>query len=78
VACARSVGWHAAGDELGFQAVEDGLEAELEAVVGCRPIRKILLALPERPEPHAAIVEVFACRRKLELTFDTARVLPAR
>jgi hypothetical protein len=27
-------GWHAAGDELGFYAVEDGLEAELEAVVG--------------------------------------------
>jgi hypothetical protein len=32
------VGWRAAGDELGFQAVEDGLEAELEGVVGCRAV----------------------------------------
>src|SRR5215218_3482852 len=32
------VGWRAADDEFGFQAVEDGLEAELEGVLGCRAV----------------------------------------
>jgi hypothetical protein len=32
------VGWRAAGDELGLQAVEDGVEAELEGVLGCRAV----------------------------------------
>src|SRR5450755_191140 len=31
-------GGRAAGGELGLQAVEDGLEAELEGVVGCRAV----------------------------------------
>ena len=31
-------GWRTAGGELGFQAVEDDLDAELEAVVGCRGV----------------------------------------
>ena len=31
-------GWRTAGGELGFQAVEDDLDAELEAAVGCRGV----------------------------------------